>query len=550
MLVTDSSAEAVSRHPEAERTAGPARGADGGVTWAPGLTHARRKRIAVGIVQALAAGAVSALCIEAAYLVLNGWPASLGQVRDSPYSVFPAAAGLIRLAAAAEFRPYLPLLLVAPFVVLASLRWMDLFGVKSGTIAPFGQTGALIRTAAASIAVLSILGLTYTGDAAGKPSSYMLLYFGFAGLILAFGLILTYGAIGILLLSLRSLNIGVTRVAVIARGEEAMRLAALFHRPNSDYAFAGFIAPDGTGGADVGAACPCIGELAQLDGLINGHGLDEIILAIDPGSLAPTERLDIAQICWRLGVELKMVTPFHPYFHTKGQPELFGDTPLLTIERVGLYVGRAQLVKRLFDIAVSAALLTLLSPFLLLLALLIRLDSPGPALFSQDRPGLHGRVFRILKFRSMRADTDHTLHQEAQRKLITEGVAAEYDEHGQPIYGKVKADPRVTRIGRFIRRTSIDELPQLINVLRGEMSLVGPRPSVLYELENYSEHHLRRLNIRPGITGLWQVSGRSRLSFEQMVELDITYIEEWSLWLDFKILIRTIPVVLRIDQAY
>ncbi|MBM3290678.1 MAG: sugar transferase, partial [Candidatus Hydrogenedentes bacterium] len=137
-----------------------------------------------------------------------------------------------------------------------------------------------------------------------------------------------------------------------------------------------------------------------------------------------------------------------------------------------------------------------------------------------------------------------------QRRLIQDGAPAGVGPDGQPIYGKVANDPRITTIGKWLRRTSIDELPQLWNILRGEMSLVGPRPAVQADIESFKAWHFQRHGIRPGLTGLWQVSGRSRLSFDQMVELDLKYIEDWSIWLDLRILLKTVPTVLRIDQAF
>ncbi len=290
--------------------------------------------------------------------------------------------------------------------------------------------------------------------------------------------------------------------------------------------------------------------LSDLATIINHEKVDEILLAADPGDLTVEQRTGIAETCWKLGVELKMVTPFHPYFRTTAHTESIGDLTLLRVEPSGLYTTRSQVVKRLIDIAVSLAALTVLSPLLLVVAIAIKLTSPGNVLFVQERPGLHGRVFRILKFRTMRAGAETALHREAQRKLIEEGAPAGFDADGKPIYGKVANDPRVTKIGSLLRRTSIDELPQLWNVLRGEMSLVGPRPAVLADVESFKDWHFQRHDIRPGLTGLWQVSGRSRLSFDEMVALDIRYIEEWSIWLDFKIMLKTLPALLNTDQAF
>ena len=250
-----------------------------------------------------------------------------------------------------------------------------------------------------------------------------------------------------------------------------------------------------------------------------------------------------------MGAALKMVTPFQPFFRTSARPEMIGDVSVLHVENVGLYATWPQAAKRALDITISLATLILASPLLLLTVLAIKLDSRGPVFFVQRRVGLNGRTFPMIKFRSMRTDNDASQHKAYLKGLIKGGEAQAVDEQGKPVY-KIKSDPRVTRVGRFIRKTSIDELPQLVNALLGHMSLVGPRPPIEYEVAEYEDWHLNRLHIRPGLTGLWQVSGRNRLSFEQMVRLDIDYIENWSLWLDLKILLKTIPVLLKSGEGY
>jgi lipopolysaccharide/colanic/teichoic acid biosynthesis glycosyltransferase len=216
-------------------------------------------------------------------------------------------------------------------------------------------------------------------------------------------------------------------------------------------------------------------------------------------------------------------------------PSLYPD--LLSLDK-----GRSSLlrVKQLMDITGSAVLLIIFAPLLLIIALAIKATSKGPVLFRQQRVGRYGQYFTFLKFRSMRIGNDCSVHKEFVTKLIAGEVEQRPSNgSGKSIY-KITNDARVTRVGRFLRRTSLDELPQLVNVLKGDMSLVGPRPAIPYELAAYQTWHRRRvLEVKPGITGLWQVSGRSSVKFDEMVRLDLRYATSWSPWLDFKILMRT-----------
>jgi lipopolysaccharide/colanic/teichoic acid biosynthesis glycosyltransferase len=222
--------------------------------------------------------------------------------------------------------------------------------------------------------------------------------------------------------------------------------------------------------------------------------------------------------------------------------------PLLIDESTSSSV--SALLKRAVDLAGAAALILLLSPLMLVTALAIALTSTGPVIFRQVRLGRRGTPFVFYKFRSMVTDADDQIHREFVRNLIN-GKHREVNQGDpdNPLY-KLAADPRITRVGAFIRAMSIDELPQLFNVLKGDMSLVGPRPPLAYEAEKYQSWHLRRvLEIRPGITGLWQVEGRSRTSFDDMVRLDLRYIRNSSLLLDLKILLKTVLVVIRREGA-
>ena len=227
-----------------------------------------------------------------------------------------------------------------------------------------------------------------------------------------------------------------------------------------------------------------------------------------------------------------------------GAPRLF-----IPADTTRYYGGQGRL-KRALDILLAGMALLAVSPLFLLFALLIKRSSPGPVFFVQERLGRDGRPFEFYKFRSMMHNSDDAIHRQFAAMFIAgdeSGCAA--SNSGEKVF-KLKRDPRITPIGAFLRRTSLDELPQLINIVKGEMSLVGPRPPIAYEIENYQPWHMERLKAVPGLTGLWQVSGRSSVSFDDMVRLDIRYINEWSFRRDLAIIAKTVPVVLRGTGGY
>ncbi len=229
-------------------------------------------------------------------------------------------------------------------------------------------------------------------------------------------------------------------------------------------------------------------------------------------------------------------------------PTLYPDLP-----RTGKLSKLFTISKRVMDVGGSLLILLLAAPVLSVIALAVRLSSKGPILYRQQRVGQYGKPFTFLKFRSMYVDNDPGVHQRYVMELIA-GQAARHATEGNAAksgFYKLTQDKRITRVGAFLRRTSLDELPQLFNVLKGEMSLVGPRPAIPYEVAAYQTWHRRRLlEVRPGITGLWQVNGRSRVDFDEMVRLDLRYAREWSPWLDVKILLRTPRAVIAGEGAY
>ncbi len=262
--------------------------------------------------------------------------------------------------------------------------------------------------------------------------------------------------------------------------------------------------------------------------------VDEVLISI------PSERDLVARLidqARRMGKSIRVVPDLLSMGMEGIKAGYLGRIPLLEYYGKGLH-GADLLLKRSFDIVVSFISLLLLSPLLAAIAIAIKLGSPGPAIYVSRRNGKKGKLFNFYKFRTMVQDAEGML--ESLRHL---------DETDGPIF-KIKNDPRITRVGRFLRRYSLDELPQLWNVLKGDMSLVGPRPPTPNEVEQYADWQLKRLEIRPGLTCLWQVKGRSNLSFREWMKFDLFYIENWSFWLDIKIILRTILVVLRGQGAY
>jgi exopolysaccharide biosynthesis polyprenyl glycosylphosphotransferase len=290
-----------------------------------------------------------------------------------------------------------------------------------------------------------------------------------------------------------------------------------------------------------------VGTLDDLPDVIDELAIQEVIIT---DSRVPSEKLFEAmiQIGREQKVEFRLAPSMFNFLPQKTSVEQIGVLPMVRLFREPLSDAE-RFTKRAFDILISAVLLVLLSPIWIAISILIKLDSRGSVLFKQERVGMDGRKFLCYKFRTMKTDADEELHREAYRKNIEGATEANAGDDEKPVFGKVKNDPRVTRFGRFLRRTSLDELPQFLNVLIGDMSIVGARPPIPYEVEDYDIKHRKRLDMKPGITGLWQVSGRNRLTFEEMVQIDLYYIENWSLWLDLKIILLTLPAILRGDGA-
>lgn len=321
-------------------------------------------------------------------------------------------------------------------------------------------------------------------------------------------------------------------VMVVGTGERALRMAGGLE-DSADYGIRllGFLSePDGDAPEEITLnAVYKVYPVGELQSILRRRVVDEIVFAVGSESLAHLE--EIFLLCDEEGVRTRVAVDFFPHVNSTVSLDRFGTTPLLTFSAAP-YDEIRLLLKRSIDLLIAAAGLLVLSPFMLAVATLIRLTSPGAAIFRQVRCGLNGRRFVFYKFRSM-----------CQNAEELKPSLAHLNAKDAVVF-KIPRDPRLTPIGRYLRKFSIDEWPQLWNVLRGDMSLVGPRPAVPSEVDQYQRWQRRRLRMRPGLTCLWAVSGRDNLDFETWMKMDMQYIDNWSLALDWKILLRTIPRVL------
>ncbi len=340
----------------------------------------------------------------------------------------------------------------------------------------------------------------------------------------------------ILIAQLRKRGIGVRRVLVVGAGEVGRAvIGSIVAHPELGYQIVGFVDDNPEKGHTDLGKIKALGEIDNLPALLNEYQIDLVITALP--WMYHRKILRIMRQCEGRHIQVYIVPDLLQTAIRHVDIEYLGEVPVVGVRQSGLSQG-ALLFKRALDLTLTVVGLLIGWPILVLIALLIRLDSPGPVIFSQTRIGKNGVPFTIYKFRTMRQGAEA---EKAQLMALNEGEERLF---------KIKDDPRVTRVGRFLRKTSLDELPQFWNVLRGEMSIVGPRPQVPSEVELYLEWHRLRLQVLPGITGMWQVSGRSDLGFDEMALLDIWYVENWTPWLDIKIILKTIAVALTGKGAY
>ena len=312
-------------------------------------------------------------------------------------------------------------------------------------------------------------------------------------------------------------------------------MRAVFAQPYLGYRVVGFVDNDSVlGVTDIGRF-KALGSLSQLDNILDAKEIHEVIV-----TLPWSDQQEISQLvssCERRGVRARVVPDMFQLNLSRVSVEDLGGIPLIGL-KVTRFTESGMLAKRMLDVLVSLSILPFVMPFFLLIGLLVRRESAGPIFFTHIRVGRFGKTFIIYKFRSMSVDAESQQHELSQ-----------LNQAAAPLF-KIPEDPRLTWMGRWLRKSSLDELPQLINVLQGDMSIVGPRPGLPKEVDQYKQWHRQRLDVLPGITGLWQVSGRSDIAFDEMCLLDIYYIENWSLPLDVILILRTIPKVFLGRGAY
>jgi exopolysaccharide biosynthesis polyprenyl glycosylphosphotransferase len=369
-----------------------------------------------------------------------------------------------------------------------------------------------------------------------QPTLYSRLIFFYAGILIT--ILLSISRLGKRLVRtmLRKRGLGVDRLLIVGAGEVGRTVMRnVVAQPALGYHVVGFVDDDpDKGGTDIGRF-KALGNTTYIPRLVKELAIDEVIITLP--WMYHRKIVSIIAQCEREQVRVRIVPDIFQMTLSHLDVEDLGGIPMIGVRDISIS-GSQRFVKRAMDVAISLVGIIFLFPLFILLAVMIRLDSPGPAVFRQIRVGKQEQLFACFKFRSMKVGAD----EEKDRLLDKNEVRG-------PVF-KMRDDPRITGMGRFIRRTSLDELPQLFNVLMGHMSLVGPRPAIPSEVQRYQPWHKRRLEVAPGMTGLWQVSGRSELSFDEMVLLDLYYIENWSPLLDLQILVRTLPKAILGEGAY
>ncbi len=429
----------------------------------------------------------------------------------------------------AQLVDYIPIQAAFTAAFLAMFLWDGVYAVRRS--APWLDLVYLIINSSAKATVI-ILALIFIY----RPAVYSRLMIVEAGLAVIVLTSVARMGFGRLESVLRQHGYGVETVLIIGAGELGRAvLRTLVARPDLGYRCIGFVDDDPQRGSTNIGRFPALGSLECLPTILHNNKVDEVVITL-PWSAQP-KIAQVLELCHHRGARARVVPSLLQMNLGYINVDDFGGIPLLSKREDRLGPDEHPL-KRVFDVAGATLVLIVTAPLIALVSLAVRLESPGSPIFTQIRVGWHGKPFRLYKLRSMRDGA------EAEKALLLA-----HNEADGPLF-KMRKDPRATRVGRFIRRVSIDELLQFWNVLKGEMSIVGPRPNLPEEVEHYTDWQRVRMHVRPGITGLSQISGRSELTFDETCLLDIYYIENWSLSLDLKIFLKTIPYLLSAKGAY
>ncbi len=424
---------------------------------------------------------------------------------------------------------YIPFGLALVFLLFCSFQFSRVYSYRRDRIW-LEEVYAIASATTIGVVVLIILNLAF------GQLSFSRLIFLYTAVLVTLLLGISRAVIYALRGYLRNRGFGLERVVLVGVGDVGlMVMRTIAARPSLGYELVGFLDDNpAKNQTDIGRF-QALGPLNNFRDILQNHGIDTAIICLPWKSHRTVAHM--LYVCEQSGIKAQIVPNFFQLTKNQMQVERLDSIPLITTRSVSI-AGWNLFIKRALDVTVATAILIVGLPFAALISLAIYCSSPGPIVYSQTRIGRNGQPFKIYKFRSMIADAEAQLDK-----------MADLNEASGPLF-KMRDDPRRTPLGRILRRFSMDELPNLINVLRGEMSLVGPRPNVPEEVAQYKDWHRKRLSVSPGMTGMWQVSGRSDLTFDEMVLLDIYYAENWSLTLDLGIMMRTIPKVLGGEGAY
>ncbi len=467
----------------------------------------------------------------------------------SPWQTLPVSIAL-------DFEPYFSLMLFVPFVKVFTLRRYGFYRLR-GEFSFSGDFVRIVKAATMSFIILSFIAFLFRQGFSIRNGELIPKDFSYSRLVFVYDWLISIGFFWATRLVVRTIQIvsrnherNLIRTIVVGCGEMAdVCISEMSEKPRLGYKLVGVVTARRNEDASVleKRGIKRLGWFDNLPDLVKRHGIEEVL--ITDSRISPGRMFQVLMECGRNHhIKYRVIPDLFDCLPGKTEIATIGSLPMIKLYEEPLR-GPQRVVKRSLDLLAALVAILVTSPLWAVLALMIKRESPGPVFLRQERVGMDGKVFLMFKFRSMRDGVDDQAHRELMKKMIS-GEEANQGTTIEPIYGKVKDDPRLTKIGSWMRRYSIDELPQFLNVVTGQMSVVGPRPPIPYEVRHYKDWHRARFHIKPGITGLWQVSGRNRLHFEEMVRLDVFYIENWSAWLDLKIMFKTLPVMLKGDNTY